>query len=389
MAQIHRTALLPPTRGRRGQGKVVLIVLLAVLGAVVLIRAAQAFYDRLHPPEAVEAPPRLVRVVTLDPQPFEYGVLVAGTLEPVHSVDVFPKVGGKVVELYVSLGDRVREGAPLARVEATEWGLQAAQAEVGLQMAEQAAALASTSLGRLEQVHEKLGDGALSQQQFDEAAIQAEGAKTQQEVARLQRDLAQQMVKNATMRAPTDGVVSRMSARLGGMVGSQYPAFHVDDTASLLLRCEVGDRELPRVAVGQEVRLRSDALPGRDLVGTVTAVAPTLDSITRRGPVEIAVPNDDGRVIGNVFARGRIITGREEAAFVLPVEAVQRHGDAASVQLVVEGAIRARDVTVLGEAHDSVAVEGLEAGSLVVLPGPEHLAEGEAVQPVDVTQGQG
>jgi multidrug efflux pump subunit AcrA (membrane-fusion protein) len=173
------------------------------------------------------------------------------------------------------------------------------------------------------------------------------------------------------------------------MVGSEYPAFHVDNTSSLVLRCEVGDRELPRVALGQEVRLRSDALPGRDLVGKVTAVAPTLDGITRRGPVEIAVANEDGAIIGNVFARGRVITGREEAAFVLPVEAVQRHGEAASVQLVIDGAIRARDVTVLGEAQDSVAVGGLDQGSLVVLPGPEHLAEGEAVQPVDITQGQG
>jgi RND family efflux transporter MFP subunit len=389
MAQLPRSALLSPSLSRRGQGKLVLVALLALLGLAVLIRAAQAFYDRLHPPEAVQAPPRVVRVVRLDPQPFEYSVLVAGTLEPVHSVDIFPKVEGKVVELYVSLGDRVREGDPLARVESTEWGLQAQQAQAGFNMAAQAADMASTSLGRLEQVHAKLGEGALSQQQFDEAAIQAEGAKTRQEVARLQRDLAQQMVKNATMRAPTDGIVSRINARLGGMVGSQYPAFHVDDGSSLVLRCEVGDRDLPRVAAGQEVRLRSDALPDRDLVGTVTAVAPTLDSITRRGPVEIAVPNEDGAVIGNVFARGRVITGREEAAFVLPVEAVQRRGEAASVQLVIDGAIRARDVTVLGEAQDSVAVGGLEQGSLVVLPGPEHLAEGEAVEPRDITQDQG
>jgi RND family efflux transporter MFP subunit len=191
------------------------------------------------------------------------------------------------------------------------------------------------------------------------------------------------------MRAPVDGVVSRVNARLGGMVGSEYPAFHVDDSSALVLRCEVGDLDLARVRIGQEVRLESDALPGRLLLGQVVAVAPTLDSITRRAPLEIAVPNEDGSVTGNLFARGRIVTGREEAAFVVPTEAVERREGQAGVQLVVDGRIQVRVVRVLGESADSVAVEGLAAGALVVLPGPEHLAEGEAVEVRDIGAGQG
>lgn len=378
-----------PSLRRAGRARVVVLAALALLSFALAARGAQTLYGRLNPPGVREAEARSVRVLRLEPQPFERTVVVAGTLEPVHSVDVFPKVGGEVVEVFVKLGERVEEGDPLARVEATEWGLQAEQAEVGLRMASQAADLAHTSLGRLEQVQTTLGEGALSRQAFDEAAIQAEGASTQREVARLQRDLARQMVRNATMRAPVSGVVSRVNVRVGGMVGSEYPAFHVDDGSALVLRCEVGDRELPQLAVGQEVRLQSDALPGELLVGEVTAVSPTLDGITRRGPVEIAVANPDGRITGNVFARGRVVTGRQEGAFVLPVESVERRAGAARVQLVVDGAIRSRDVVVIGESADSVAVEGLAAGSLVVLPGPEHLAEGERVAPVDVGQDQG
>lgn len=376
-------------RGRAGKARPLLLAVLALLALLAVVRTGQVFMKRLQAAEPHEATPKLVKVVGISPQPFEHTVVVSGTLEPIHSVDVFPKVGGKVTKLWVQLGDHVREGDRLASVESVEWGLQAQQAEVGLAMAEQAADLAERSMGRIESVHQQLGEGALSQQDYEEAAIRAEGAKTQQEVARLQRDLAARMVHNATMTAPVSGVVSRIHARLGGMVGNEYPALHVDDTSSLVLRCQVGDLDLPRVAPGQEVRLESDAMPGRVLVGEVVAVAPTLDSITRRAPIEIAVPNPEGDLTGNMFARGRIVTGRDEGAFVVPIEAVQRQQGVAKVQLVRDGAIVEIAVEVLGESADSVAISGLEEGDQVVLPGPEHLAGGERVEAVDITAEDG
>jgi membrane fusion protein (multidrug efflux system) len=380
---------VPQLRSRAGKARPLLLAVLALLALLAVIRSGQVFMQRIQAAEPVDAPPKLVKVVGLEPQAFEHTVVISGTLEPIHSVDIFPKVGGKVTHMYVKLGDYVNEGQRLARVEAIEWGLQAQQAEVGLAMAEQAAELAERSLGRLERVHDQLGRGALSQQAFEEAAIQAEGAKTQQEVARLQRDLAARMVQNAIMTAPVSGVVSRIHARVGGMVGNEYPALHVDDTSSFVLRCQVGDLDLPGIAPGQEVRLESDAMPGRVMVGEVVAVAPTLDSITRRAPIEIAVPNPSGDITGNIFVRGRIVTGRDEDAFVVPLEAVQRQQGSATVQLVRQGSIYESPVDVLGESADSVAISGLEVGDQVVLPGPEHLAAGERVEVVDITAQDG
>jgi membrane fusion protein (multidrug efflux system) len=380
---------VPQLRSRAGKARPLLLAVLALLSLLAVIRSGQVFMQRIQAAEPVDAPPKLVKVVGLEPQAFEHTVVISGTLEPIHSVDIFPKVGGKVTHMYVKLGDYVNEGQRLARVEAIEWGLQAQQAEVGLAMAEQAAELAERSLGRLERVHDQLGRGALSQQAFEEAAIQAEGAKTQQEVARLQRDLAARMVQNAIMTAPVSGVVSRIHARVGGMVGNEYPALHVDDTSSFVLRCQVGDLDLPGIAPGQEVRLESDAMPGRVMVGEVVAVAPTLDSITRRAPIEIAVPNPSGDITGNIFVRGRIVTGRDEDAFVVPLEAVQRQQGSATVQLVRQGSIYESPVDVLGESADSVAISGLEVGDQVVLPGPEHLAAGERVEVVDITAQDG
>ncbi|MBT3218711.1 MAG: efflux RND transporter periplasmic adaptor subunit [Proteobacteria bacterium] len=364
-------------RGALGciSGLIVALVLVILVG-----RIGYGLYTRLLPQEPVVSPPTSVEVVRVGPRAFEATVPIAGTLSPIHDVAVFPKVGGKVVSVFVSLGQEVKQGQALARVEAIEYGLQAQQAVVGLEMAEMAATMATQSFERVQRVHAELGAAALPQQELDEARIQADGAKTQAEVARLNRDLTKRVVANATMVAPVDGRISQVWARLGAMVGNEFPAFQVADTSTLVVYCEVGDRHLPSLKSGQLVRLHTDALPGHTLMGKVTAVSPSLDPMTRRAPVEITVPNVGGKVTGNLFARGEIVVSEYSDAYVLPIEAVARSVERATVQLARDSKVVSSTVTVLGQTNGEVAVDGLSTGDLVILPGAEHLAEGEVIK---------
>jgi membrane fusion protein, multidrug efflux system len=376
------TSASPSPGGRRS-----LVFWLMVLVGVVLLggfvfRIGQGLVERLRPPPDLEIPPTLVAAIELQPRPFEFTVPIAGTLAPVHSVDVFPKVGGKVVAVYAGLGDRVTQGDALASVESTEYQIQARQADVGLAMADQAVEVAERGFDRLSTVRERSESFGISEQTFETAQIEVEGTRTQAEQARLQRQLAHKMVDNATMRAPVTGVISKVNALLGSMVGNEYPAFHIDDTSWLVVRCEVGDLDLPQLAAGQLVRLWTDTMPDVVLDGTVTAVAPTLDAWTRRAPVEIEVPNPDGLVTGNLFARGEIVVSEDPAALVLPLEVVQRNVDSAWVQVAAEGVVRKRPVRIVGESRERLAISGLEPGTLVIIPGAEHLAEGEPVEVV-------
>jgi len=360
----------------------ILVVVGSLLAVGFFFRVGQALYFRLRPPPEVEIPPVTVEVIEVSPTTFQHTVPIAGTLAPVHSVDVFPKVGGKVVVMHAGLGDHVKAGDPLATVESMEYSLQAQQADVGLLMAEESVDVAQRSFERLDRVRERSGSLGLSEQAFDEAELQLESARTQRDLAEIQSDLAHQMVRNATMVAPVSGVVSRVHASLGGMVGSEYPSFHIDTPDELVVRCEVGDLDLPAIAVGQAVRLWADALPDRTIHGTVTAVSPTLDSWTRRAPVEIVVPNPGAEITGNLFARGEIVVATDPASLVLPQEVVHRTVDETWVQLVRDGVIRETAISIRSESHAQIAVDGLAAGDLVVVPGAEHLAEGEPVIPL-------
>lgn len=384
-ANLPSLAPAAPASPRRTAASWVVIVLLALLSVGFFVRVGFALADRLAPPPEVVVPPARVEVLEVQPRPFEHTVPIAGTLAPVHSVDVFPKVGGKVIALHVALGQEVRAGDPLATVESVEYEMQARQADVGLDMARQAVGVAERSLDRLDRVRQAAGSMGISDQAYDEAAIQVQGARTQRDVAEAQRDLARRMVMNATMRAPVDGRVSRVDARLGGMVGDSYPAFRVDDTHAFVVRVEVGDLDLPRIVPGQAVRLWPDALPDVELAGTVAGVAPSLDAWTRRAPVEVSVPGGDDRLIGNLFARGEIVVRQDPAALVLPAELVRREGQTRGLVMVEKDGLAA-EVEVVVDAADSraLAVQGLVPGDRVIVPGAERLEAGEPVEVVRV-----
>ena len=196
--------------GATGRRRTALFWILVVVGGLLFAtfaaRAGKAVFERLRPPPDVEIPPTLVEAIAVTAQPFERTVPIAGSLTPIQSVDVFPRLGGKVVSLYVGLGDEVTLGQPLAAVDSTEYRLQARQAEVGQRMAEEAVEQAERSFGRLDRVREQSGSMGLSEQAFERAEIEVAGARTQAEQATLQRALAERMVSNGTMFAPITGV---------------------------------------------------------------------------------------------------------------------------------------------------------------------------------------
>jgi len=361
----------------------VVTVVVIVLGVGLMARTGQALWLRLKPLQDVEVPPAKVEAIRVAPQTFEHTVPISGTLEPIHSTTVFPKMGGKVVAVEVQLGDEVNEGDALARVESPEYSLQAQQAAVGLKMAEEAVVVAERSLARLDAVRAEVGALGVSEQDYEMAVIQMEGARTQRDVAKLNRDLTRQMVSNHVMTAPCDGQVTKVLARLGNMVGNEYPAFQIDDTSQLFVNTAVDAQALPQVERGQLVRLWAEGDEERELQGTVTAASTSLDPWTRRGPVEITVENPGQDVMGNLYARGEIVIGIEEDAVVLPLEVVRRDESGDSVQVAQDGYVLDVPVQVTGEADTELAVRGVGIGMLVIVPGAEILVEGE---PVDVVR---
>ena len=338
---------------------------------------------RAAAPEAASRPPLAVEVTAARTADLEQSVEVVGTLAAVREADVRSEYSGTVAEIFVTQWVRVRAGAPLARLDSREIeaGVQAARASA-LQ-AEAAAARAGRELARSVQLK---AAGLATQQSVDEATTADEAARAALGAARAQLEMAEARLAKALLRAPIDGVVAQRNVGVGDYVenmGNPPPMFRIVDNRQLELTATVPTARLAELAVGQRVVFAADALPGRELAGTVAFINPAADEASRTVRVKVEVPNPDEALKTGLFVKGRIVTGLRPGVVVVPRTALVSWDTAArtATLFVVEGD-RARRATIATGSTPGDAVEvvsGLAAGQSVVTRGGFNLRDGDRV----------
>jgi cobalt-zinc-cadmium efflux system membrane fusion protein len=137
------------------------------------------------------------------------------------------------------------------------------------------------------------------------------------------------------------------------------------------LKAQVPENDIPLVRVGQEVEVRVSALPGRVFKARIATISATTDLTTRRTVVRSEVPNPDGALKGEMFASFKIATGADEPSPAVPVEAVIREGELATVWVEEQPTQFARRKVKLGmEQEGRVQIrEGLAPGERIVARG--------------------
>ena len=331
------------------------------------------------PPAALAPAPAPVLTVPLAPaitRALAVPVVGDGSVAPWQELVLGAELGGlRVREVRVEEGDRVRAGDVLVRLDDSLLLAQRAQAEAGLQEARVTLDLARAEVARAQ----SLATGGIGPRQVLE---QREAAAAQAE-ARLAAALARReevaaRLAQASILAPTDGVVSRVSLKIGAVTGAGQEALRLVREGRLDLNARVPELELTGILPGQPVRVRHG---GREIMARVRAIAPTVTPETRLGTVHVALPPDSGLLPG-MFARAEIMGPARPAVLVPAAALVFRDGAAAAFILPPgEERVRLRRLT-LGERLEGMVEvrEGLAAGERVVLSGAGFLADGDLVR---------
>ena len=185
-----------------------------------------------------------------------------------------------------------------------------------------------------------------------------------------------------TLRAPVDGVVAELSVREGMTVMPGASLFRINGLSTVWVNAEVPESQAAMLRTGSVVQARTPAFPGRIYKGSVQAILPEVNALTRtiRARIELANPATDAnaRLMPGMFVSVEL-TAPARAALAVPTEAVIRTGRRALVMLAdAQGKFRPVEVVTGAESGGFTEIKsGLQAGQKVVVSG-QFLLDSEA-----------
>jgi RND family efflux transporter MFP subunit len=286
---------------------------------------------------------------------------VVGTVRAKMRATLEAKLSGRIQEVPVHLGQAVKKGDLIARLDAAETKARLDQAQASLEQA-------SRDWNRISALFRK---EAATRTEYDRA-------EAQQHLAQAAVAEAAAMMRYMEVLAPFDAVVSRKWAELGDFASPGKALVDVEDASSLELEADVPESVAACVQIGAALPVRLDGL-SRDLEGQVAEMAPNADPASRTVRVKVSLAPTPGLIPGR-FARLLVPIGESQTVNV-PAAALVQRGQLEMVFVVTNNQAQLHLVKSGKRAGDQVAIlSGLEAGEVVVAEGAGVLSDGQPVE---------
>ena len=286
------------------------------------------------------------------------------------------RVSGKMVERRVKLGDTVRRGQILARLDPQDIALSASAAHAQVSAAEADLKLAGVEYERVKQLAIRDFVSASVVDQRHTALLAAQSRLKQ---AQAQASVASNQTGYANLIADGDGKVTAVLAEAGQIIAAGQPVMRLTRGDGTEVQIYVPEKRIAAVKLGAQVMVRPWTDPNVALLGKVTEVGAAADSATRTFPVRVAVQGA-GLALGATAAV--VFPGAAAARVVLPNGAVIARDGGSAVWIVGrDGRLSLRRVDVAALREDGVVISrGLADGDQVAVVGAHTLAAGMKVK---------
>ena len=258
---------------------------------------------------------------------------VVGNLIGLQTVDVAPRTNGRLVSVNIQLGDPVRRGQVLAKVEDREIVEQVSQAEASQQVSKATIRQREADLKVAEVNFERSKNlfqrQLLAKQALDDAESKFLAAEAQIDLSKaqlMQADARLQELRinlqNTNVTSPVDGFVGKRNVDPGAMVSQNTPIASVVEISRLKMVVNVVEKDIRLVTVGDSGDVDVDAYPGEKFRGRIARVAPVLDPAPRTATMEIEIANSDNRLKPGMYARVSLTVEERKDTLVAPKPAV-------------------------------------------------------------------
>ncbi|HEU4402694.1 MAG TPA: efflux RND transporter periplasmic adaptor subunit [Candidatus Polarisedimenticolia bacterium] len=310
---------------------------------------------------------------------------------------VSAKIQGRLAELRVEEGSRVRRGEILARLESADYQAQVRRAEATVQRAE---ADLNENRRQLRLSRDLARERVASRDALEAAESRVTITEAELAQARADLDLRRALFQDTLIRAPFDGVVVKKMAEVGESVAPIPPGVNIStssgaivalaDLDSLEVEADVSESSVARLAPEQPAEVTVEAFPDRRYRAVLRQIIPTADRTKATVQVKVAILDKDEKLKPEMTARVTFVsagpaTGSTPAAplrsISVPQEALAERDGRPVVFEVLEGRARERVVVVGGAWEGRVTVnDGLTGTETLVVRPPATLRDGDAVR---------
>jgi membrane fusion protein, multidrug efflux system len=346
---------------------------LGVLVVVLLLIKGLQIFTMVSSGKNMVPPPVTVTSAVVKEENWSPVLPAIGSVSAVQGAIVATELGGVVSEIKFENGGVAKKGDVIVKLDAS-------QEEALLRSAEAEAELARTDLERAQ--------GLASQKVVSKAELDAAESKFRRLTA-----IADQMrsnIRKKTLVAPFDGQLGIRQVNVGQMINAGQQVVPLTALDPVYVDFALPQQHLARLAQGLEVRVRSDAAPGREFKGRLTAINSMVDPVTRNVSVQATLENPDHALRPGMFAKTEVELPEKRPVLVIPGSAVSYAPFGDSVFVIEkkkdektgkESEVIRQQFVRVGEARgDFVSItNGLKAGETVVGTGVFKLRNGMSV----------
>lgn len=220
-----------------------------------------------------------------------------------------------------------------------------------------------------------------SQKDLDvQYGYRVESARSQVEAANEQLRIAQNNLREATIRSPFAGVVSGQPVQAGTFVSPGVPVVRIISPSGIYFSGEIPESRIGIAQPGKSVSITAPALGGASLQGEVVAVDPVGSQTGRIFKARIRLLDPVGPLKAGMFATGTIEVSRVDAAITVPSDAIIRKEGKTVVFIAQAGKAKRVEIRVLDERRGVARVGGLASGSEVIVRGQDAVNDGTAIR---------
>lgn len=286
---------------------------------------------------------------------FQDDIKAVGTIKGEAEIELRFQVDGRIEELNVLPGRKVRKGEIIGRLNERDAMLKVQRAK-----------------NELEQTEKLFQLGGVSKTKLDES--------------RLNLDVAQSELDKTRLTATRDGIVGEREADVGEFVTPQRKVSTLVSIKNVVVKVGIIEKQVDKISPGQKILVTVDAYPGNIFEGSIESISPIIGGEGKTFEITAKIPNRDSLLLPGMFARTRVITYEADDAISVPSDSLVKSQTGFQIFVInKENKAEARDVQIgYSSTENTIIQSGLNPGEIIIVQKPPELKDGSLVKIIEV-----